>query len=39
MYTYTFTAQCASGEWKTTTFQAAGYREARRMLNEFIRNN
>lgn len=39
MRTYTFTALCKSGEYKTTTFQAANYREARVLLDEFITNN
>lgn len=36
---YTFTAKCKSGEWKTTTFTAASYREARQKLSEFIEKN
>ena len=39
MRTYTFTALCKSGEYKTTTFQASGYRNAREQLNQFIENN
>lgn len=39
MRTYTFTALCNSGQYKTVTFEASGYREARRMLSEFIANN
>lgn len=39
MRTYQFTALCASGEWKTVEFQAENFRQARQMLDEFIRNN
>lgn len=39
MRTYTFTALCKSGERKTTTFQASGYLEARKKLQEFIDTN
>jgi len=39
MRTYTFTAQCASGQWKTFTFTASGYREARTKLTEHIESN
>ena len=39
MKTYTFTALCKSGGWKTTTFTANGYKEARKLLDEFIANN
>jgi len=39
MRTYKFTALCKSGETKTTTFQASGYLEARKKLQEFIENN
>jgi hypothetical protein len=39
MNTYKFTALCKSGEYKTTTFQADNYREARKKLDEFIENN
>lgn len=37
--TYTFTALCKSGEWKTTTFTAENYKAARKILAEFIENN
>ena len=36
---YTFTAQCASGQWKTFTFNATGYKDARKKLDEYIANN
>lgn len=39
MRTYTFTALCKSGTYKTTTFTASGYLDARKKLNEFIENN
>jgi hypothetical protein len=39
MRTYTFTALCKSGTYKTTTFQASGYLDAREKLNQFIENN
>ena len=39
MRSYKFTALCASGDWKTFEFEASGYREARELLNEFIRTN
>lgn len=39
MKTYKFTALCKSGEWKAVEFQAASYKEARKLLDEFIANN
>lgn len=39
MRTYTFTAKCKSGAYKTTTFQASGYLDARKQLSQFIENN
>lgn len=39
MREYTFTAQCKSGQVKTFTFEAAGYREARKKLEELIEAN
>jgi hypothetical protein len=39
MKTYTFTALCKSGAYKTTTFQASGYLNAREKLTQFIANN
>ena len=37
--TYKFNAQCKSGEWKTIEFEAENYKEARRILQEFIEKN
>ena len=37
--TYNFTAQCRSGQQKSTTFTASNYSEARQKLQEFIDNN
>ena len=37
--TYTFNALCKSGEYKSTTFTASSYREARKKLQEFIESN
>lgn len=39
MKTYKFTAQCRSGQTKTFEFQANGYLEARKKLQEYIDNN
>lgn len=39
MRTYKFTAQCKSGEWKTTEFEAENYSAARKKLQEFIESN
>lgn len=37
--TYTFTAKCASGQWKTFTFQKPDFRSARTELETLIKNN
>lgn len=39
MRSYKFTALCASGDWKTFEFEASGYKEARRILNQLISDN
>ncbi len=39
MNTYTFTAECKSGKVKTFTFEAEGYRAARKKLQELIEAN
>lgn len=39
MKDYTFTAQCKSGQVKTFNFQAEGYLDARKKLQELIEAN
>jgi hypothetical protein len=36
---YSSTAQCASGEWKTFNFEVEHYRAARAYLDDLIKNN
>jgi hypothetical protein len=39
MRSYNFTVQCASGQVKEFTCQAANFREARALLIDFAKNN
>ena len=39
MRTYTFTAQCRSGQVKTFTFEAANFTAARKELERLIQEN